>query len=138
MRFQYCLISDGFIHCMRAIREVTLEESNWIRHCLITYKIPYRWSEYFYHVGSFLCTYYVVHSGVIAGGKDTKGGRQTVLFTALDLMSNSKADEYEDVSRISGKCFRMPCVRSISARLRTKDRNVGKLDLFYDCASRLY
>ena len=39
-----------------------------------------------------------VGAGLIAGGKDTKEGRQTVLFTALEPMSNESDEEYQDVS----------------------------------------
>ena len=57
-------------------------------------KIPYMWSEYLYHVGSSL-----IHSGSIAGGEDTKEGRQTAFFTAVDRMSDSEEEEYHDVSK---------------------------------------
>ena len=50
--------------------------------------IPCRWSEYLDHGGSSLCTHSIVHSEFVAGGKDTKEGRQTVFFTAEDLMTD--------------------------------------------------
>ena len=62
-------------------------------------QIPYRWSEYLYHVGSSLNTHSIIHSGLNAGGTDTKERRQTVFFIALDPVNNSKEEEYQDVSK---------------------------------------
>ena len=64
-------------------------------------QIPYMWSEYRYLIGPSLslCTHSVIHSGLIAGGKDTKEGRQTVFFTALDPMSDEQEEAYQDVSK---------------------------------------
>ena len=36
---------------------------------------------------------------LIAGGKDTKEGRQTVFFTAVDPMTDSQEDESYDVAK---------------------------------------
>ena len=50
---QYCLNSDGLIHYMRAIQG----DSGWNKvdaSLLDNVQIPYRWSEYHYHVGSSL------------------------------------------------------------------------------------
>ena len=70
-RFQFCLNSDGFIHDMRAIQGHSggykVDPS-----LLDDVQIPYRWREYIYHVGSFLCNHSIIHSGLIAGGKDAK------------------------------------------------------------------
>ena len=41
----------------------------------------------------------IVHSGLIAGGMDTKGGRQTVFFTAVNLMTDSQEDKPYDVTK---------------------------------------
>ena len=41
----------------------------------------------------------IIHSGLIAGGKDTKEGRQTVFFTAEDPKSDSQKEEYQEVSK---------------------------------------
>ena len=67
-RFQYCVKSDGVIHHMRAIpSKVTLEETRLIHHCWVNVQVPYRWSEYFYHLGSPLKMHSSIHSGLIAG-----------------------------------------------------------------------
>ena len=72
-RFQYCLNSDGFIHYLRAIQGHS--GGNHVDSLqLDNVKIPYMWSEYIYHVGSSLCVQSIGHSGLIAGGKDTKKG----------------------------------------------------------------
>ena len=46
--------------------------------------IPPRWKEYLYHVGSFFAVNSILQAGLIAGGRDTEEGRQTVFFTFLD------------------------------------------------------
>ena len=47
-------------------------------------EISHKWSEYLCHLGCSRCTHSILQSGLIAGGKDAKEGRQTVFFTALD------------------------------------------------------
>ena len=58
-------------------------------------EIPYIWSEYVHHVGSSLCQHSIIHSGLTAGGKDTKEGSQIVFFTfrAVNPMTESQEDE---------------------------------------------
>ena len=41
----------------------------------------------------------VVQSGLVAGGKDSKEGRQAVLFTAVDLMNEPQRDGPHDVKK---------------------------------------
>ena len=49
--FQHCLNSDDVIHYMRAIQSHS--GGNKVDPLLLDkVQIPYRWSEYFYHVGS--------------------------------------------------------------------------------------
>ena len=97
-RYQYCLNSDCFIHYMRAIHGhsggTKVDPS-----LLDNFQIPFTWSEYFYHVGSSLDLHATIHSGLIAGGRDTKEGRQTVFFRAVNPFSNSQEEEYQDVSK---------------------------------------
>ena len=61
--------------------------------------IPYNWSRYIYHVGSSLDLHSVIHSRLIAGGKDTRQGRQTVFFTAVNPVTGSQQDESYDVMK---------------------------------------
>ena len=66
-RFQYCPNSDG----------------------LDDIEIPYNWSEYIHHVGSSLDPHSIIQSGLIAGRKNTKKGRQAVFFTAVNPMADT-------------------------------------------------
>ena len=43
-------------------------------------QIPYNWREYIHHGGSSRCRSSIVQSGLIAGGTESKGGRQTVFL----------------------------------------------------------
>ena len=47
---------------------------------------PSDFAEYIYHVGSSHDLRSIIQSGLIAGGKDVKRGRQTVFFTAVNPM----------------------------------------------------
>ena len=87
---------------------VTLEETKIDPSLLENVKIPCNWSEYICEVGSSLD----LQSGLIAGGKDTKG-RQTVFFTAVNPMTDLQEEESYDVmkpqrsrTKQSGKCIR--------------------------------
>ena len=62
-------------------------------------EIPCNWSEYIYQVGSSLDLHAVIQSGLIAGGKAMKEGRQTVLITAVSLVTDSPEDEHYDVMK---------------------------------------
>ena len=62
-------------------------------------EIPHMWSEYIYHFGSSLDLHSLVHSGLFAGGKDTKEARLTVFFTAVNPMIDSQEDESYDVTK---------------------------------------
>ena len=46
-----------------------------------------------------LCLHSIIQSGLIAGGKDTKEGRQTVFCTAVKPMTDSQEDESYDVTK---------------------------------------
>ena len=83
---QYCLDSCDHILNMRAIQgrsggnkgDLSLQDN---------VEIPYKWTEFINHVGSSGGCNSVLRAGFIAGGKDTKEGRQTVFFTAVDPMN---------------------------------------------------
>ena len=67
---------------------VTLEEIKLIHHCWIWRKFRKCGVGTFYHFGSSACLHSIIQSGLIAEGKETKEGRQTVFFTAVDLMTD--------------------------------------------------
>ena len=64
-----------------------------IFHCKITWKILFNWIEYIYHIGSSHDCNSIIKSGLVAGGKDTHEGRQTVFFTAMVLLNQPHKDE---------------------------------------------
>ena len=65
-------------------------------------EIPYNWIEHDYHVGSSHDCHSRIRSGLIGGGKDTKEGRRTVFFAAVDLMTEHRKDEPYDGATTTG------------------------------------
>ena len=61
-------------------------------------KIPYKWIDFIYHVGSSHDCIRSIRSCLIAGGKDPTEGRQTVFFTAVIPMNEQQTDESYDVN----------------------------------------
>ena len=62
-------------------------------------EIPYNWTEYIYHVNSSLDLHSIIQSGLTAGRKNTKEGRQTVFFTAVNPVTDSQEDEPYNVMK---------------------------------------
>ena len=62
-------------------------------------EILYNWIEHICHVASSHDCNSLIQSGLIAGGKDATEGRQTVLFRAVDPMSEPQKDEPYDVKK---------------------------------------
>ena len=97
-RFQYCLDSNENLMYIRAIQGhsggalVDPELMNYVA-------IPLGWKEYLYHVGGSFAMHSIMQAGLVAGGKDTKEGRQTVFFTVLDRLGDELDEEYEDLSQ---------------------------------------
>ena len=95
-RLQYCLDFYGYILYMRIQGH---SGGNKVHLSLQdTLEIPYKWTDYIYHVGSFHECNSIIGSGLIAEGKDSKEGRQTVFFTAVDPMNKPREDEPYDVT----------------------------------------
>ena len=63
--------------------------------------IPYKWKEFLFHRGCCHDNTSVLKSGLIAGGRESKEGRQTILFEPLNPFGNNPDDEEpsEDVSK---------------------------------------
>ena len=95
-RFQYFLDSDG-IFCICVSSKASLEEIELSYHCRIMCEIVHDWVEYINHVGSSISCSSIIQSGLIAGGKNWKEGRQTVSFTTVDPMNEPQRDEPYDV-----------------------------------------
>ena len=92
-------------------------------------EIPYNWIDYIYHVGSSHDCKYLIRSGLTAGGKDSKKGGQTVLFTAVDPVNEPQKDERHDETKSTeryGKCTRTQCIGSICQVLKTEDLHFGE------------
>ena len=57
--------------------------------------IPFKWKDFLFHRGCSFDLKSILDAGLFAGGKESKEGRQTVIFTPLDpgemrLEKNSK------------------------------------------------
>ena len=65
----------------RAVTHTLVELSRWIRY-----------NDY----------HSLIRSGLIAGGKDTKEGRQTVFFAAVDPLTEHQKDEPYDGATTTG------------------------------------
>ena len=70
-----------------------------INYSWITYKFRTGGTRTFITLVLLICKHSTIHSGLIAGGKDTKEERQTVFFTGVDPMTESQEEEYQDVSK---------------------------------------
>ena len=77
---------------------VTLEESKVDSSLQDNVKISFNWSECIFYDGSSLDLHSILQSGLIVGGKDTKEGRQTTFFTAVNSVSELQKDERYDVT----------------------------------------
>ena len=51
---------------------------------MVYVSIPYDWKEFIYHKGSAFDHWSTIKTGLVAGGKESKEGRQIVFFTPLD------------------------------------------------------
>ena len=69
--------------------------------------IPYSWREFMYHRGSVYNRVSITMSGLVAGGEESKEGRQTVFFTPLDPFG-SDAHEQEEPSEDYSRPRKVP------------------------------
>ena len=92
MRFQYCMTSVNFLLYIRAIQGHT--GGNLIAPELMGHvAIPYKWKEILFHRGCSFDVASVLKSGLIAGGKESKEGRQTIFFTPLNPFGDNPDEE---------------------------------------------
>ena len=63
--------------------------------------IPYKWKEFLFHRGCSCNVTSILTSGLIAGGRESKEGRQTVFFTPLNPFGYNpdKAGPSDDLSK---------------------------------------
>ena len=57
--------------------------------------IPSKWKEFLFHRGCSFSVKSVLDAGIVAGGKESKEGRQTVFFTPLDPWCNETDEEFD-------------------------------------------
>ena len=99
-RFQYCRNSTDVLFYIRAIQghtggNVTAPEL--MGHVAL----PYKWKEFLFHRGCSCDVTSILKSGLIAGGRECKEGRQTIFFAPLDPFGDSPDEEEprEDFSK---------------------------------------
>ena len=78
----------------------------------------------------------IPQAGLIAGGRDTGDGRQTVFFTPLDPEGNDTEEKYDDLTkpkkyttRTGGRFLRTQSVGPFRKKHKIKDYNSGRPDL---------
>ena len=80
--FEYCKSSKHSLVCIRAIQEHT---GNMIALKLMGHvAIPCNWKEFVFHRGCSFNINSILETGLIAGGRESKEGRQTIFFTHLN------------------------------------------------------
>ena len=82
-RFEICEDEDGGLKFFRAIQGHS--GGIFVSPRLMNFEmIPYTEKEFIYHVGRARNQYSIAVTGLVAGGKERKEGRQTIFFTPLD------------------------------------------------------
>ena len=88
-RFQYCKNSQYVLLYIRPIQGNT--GGNVIAPELMGHvAIPTRWKEFLFHRGCSFDVTSILRSGLIAGGMESKEGRQTVFFTQMESLSEHR------------------------------------------------
>ena len=67
--------------------------------------IPSRWKEFLYHRRSSFNVNCTSQAGLIASGKDTREGRQTVFFSPFDILGTKQKKNSTMICRGREKCF---------------------------------
>ena len=70
-------------------------QSHWYPSLQDNVLIPDIFFEYIYHIGCAISLHSVTNSGLIAGGQNSSRQRQTVFFTAVNLMNKEHKDPYK-------------------------------------------
>ena len=82
-RFEICKNADDELGYIRAIQGhsggmvIQPELMNYVL-------IPCKWKQVIYHMGCARDRYSIAEAGLVAGGEENEGGRQTIFFTPLD------------------------------------------------------
>ena len=92
MRFQYCISSKSSLLYIRAVQGHT--GGNLIAPELMGHvAIPYKWKEFLFHRGCSFNVTSILKSGLIAGGRESKEGRQTIFYTLLNPFGDNRDEE---------------------------------------------
>ena len=64
--------------------------------------IPYNWKEFLFHRGCSFDVTSILKSGLIAGGRESKEGKQTIFFTLLNPFGDDPDEEEpgDDLSKL--------------------------------------
>ena len=92
MRYQYCMNSQFFFLFFRAVQGQT--GGNLIAPELMGHvAIPYKWKEFLFHRGCSYDVSSILKSGLIAGGRESEEGGQTIFFTPLSPFGDNPDEE---------------------------------------------
>ena len=89
--------------------------------------MPNNFFKYIYHIGCAVNLHSITNSRLIPGGQNSSRERQTVFFTAVNLMNKEHEDPKElDLTKPrltskSGKGTRIRCIGSMCSLLNGKD-----------------
>ena len=96
--FEICKEANGELKYIRAIqghsggRIISPELMNYVQ-------ILYKWNQFICHTGPVRGQYSIADDGVVAGGKESKEGRQTIFFTPLDPFHSDASEEETRISQ---------------------------------------
>ena len=121
-RFLYCKNSRDILMYIRACQGHT--GGNVIAPELMGHvAVPYKWKEFLFHRGCSNDVTSILKSGLVAGGRESKEGRQTLFFTPLNPFGDNPDEEEpgDDLSKprekytvtASGNLVRTPSTGSI-------------------------
>ena len=91
-RFEYCTDSKNSLLYLRAIQGHTgghIIVPELMNHL----EIPYNWREFVFHRGCSFNMKSILETGLIAGGKERKEGRQTISFTLPNPFAENSDEE---------------------------------------------
>ena len=113
--------------------------------------IPYTWNDFLYRRGCSYNVQSILRSGLIAGGRESKQGRQTVFFTPLNPLVPIQTKRNSTViyptrgrytTKASGNRIRTQSIGSMKPEHKTKDCNFGRRVSRHNCmqlcANRLH
>ena len=95
---------------------------------------PYKRKDFLFHRGCSFAITSILKSGLIAGGRESKDGRQTIFFTPSQPVDEEEPSD--DLSKprkytitVSGKLIRTPSIGSIEPEHKTNDDDSGRQGL---------